>query len=324
MKKMLSILLLVVLLTTALNITSYAETGIGVEPGQSMPDFTVPLTDGTTATLSELLKEKDLVVLNIFASWCKPCEREFPEMEEVYQANRDRMEIVSVSGYRDDTMEVISAYKDSHALSFPMGLAGDELSFITIPGYPTTIMIDHNGMVGLVKAGAFTDKEEFESKVNYFLSSDYDGKPLETEQVKSYSKYIYCGVIICAILLLIGRWGIFRKAGRKGWHALIPLLNIAEEYSTVWKGWLGIVAELCFPVGIFCNMHGLPVFIYYALLVLSFVIGILESIKLAKAFGKSTVVGLLMAIPVLGPIGRVILGLGKARFQAPGAGSSAE
>ena len=94
MKKLISVLLLVVLLATALSITAYADSGIGVKPGQNMPAFTVDLTDGTTATLSELLKEKDLVVLNIFASWCKPCEREFPEMEEVYQANSDRMVIV--------------------------------------------------------------------------------------------------------------------------------------------------------------------------------------------------------------------------------------
>ena len=62
MKKLISILLLVVLLTTALSSTAHAatDTSIGVEPGQTMPDFTVSLTDGTTATLSELLKEKDL------------------------------------------------------------------------------------------------------------------------------------------------------------------------------------------------------------------------------------------------------------------------
>ena len=73
MKKLISVLLAVLLLAALCGIAS-ADTGIGVEPGQQMPDFTVSLTDGSTATLSELLKEKDLVVLNIFASFCKPCE----------------------------------------------------------------------------------------------------------------------------------------------------------------------------------------------------------------------------------------------------------
>ena len=127
MKKIISILL-AVLLIAALGCSAYADSGIGVEPGQAMPDFTVSLTDGTTATLSELLKEKDLVVLNIFASWCKPCENEFPEMEEVYQANSDRMVILSLSGEPNDTMEIIADYKESHNLSFPMGLAGLSVS----------------------------------------------------------------------------------------------------------------------------------------------------------------------------------------------------
>ena len=73
MKKLVSILL-AVLLIAVLGATAYADAGVGVEPGEAMPDFTVSLTDGSTATLSELLKEKDLVVLNIFASWCGPCE----------------------------------------------------------------------------------------------------------------------------------------------------------------------------------------------------------------------------------------------------------
>ena len=93
MKKLFSVLLAVLMLAALCGIAS-AETGIGIEPGETMPDFTATLTDGTTVTLSELLKEKDLVVLNLFASFCKPCEKEFPEMEKIYQANRDRMEIV--------------------------------------------------------------------------------------------------------------------------------------------------------------------------------------------------------------------------------------
>ncbi len=314
MKKLISVLLAVLLLAALCGIAS-ADTGIGVEPGQQMPDFTVSLTDGSTATLSELLKEKDLVVLNIFASFCKPCEREFPEMEEVYQANRDRMEIVSVSGYSVDTMDVIAAYKESHGLSFPMGLTGEGLSFLTATSYPTTIMIDRNGMVGLVKVGAFVDKAEFESKVNYFLSADYNGKPLKTEQAVNYMRYIEIAIPIAALVLVIGRWGLFRKAGKKGWHSLIPLLNAYDEYSMVWKGWIGILATLCFPLGVLCNIVGLPAFIAPILYAAGFVLGIPESIKLAKAFGKSTFVGVLMAIPGIKEISRLILGVSKAKYS---------
>ena len=217
MKKLFSVLLAVLMLAALCGIAS-AETGIGIEPGETMPDFTATLTDGTTVTLSELLKEKDLVVLNLFASFCKPCEKEFPEMEKIYQANRDRMEIVALSAYSEDTMEVIADYKESHALSFPMGLTGEDLSFLEISGYPTTIMIDHNGKVGLVKVGAFVGEGEFEEKVNYFLSADYSGESLSFEKAVSFTQYIIYALVFVTVntlALAIGRWGMLRKAGKR-------------------------------------------------------------------------------------------------------------
>ena len=317
MKKIISILL-AVLLIAALGCSAYAGSGIGVEPGQAMPDFTVSLTDGTTATLSELLKEKDLVVLNIFASWCGPCEREFPEMETVYLANSDRMVILSVSGDPGDTMEMISDYKVGHSLSFPMGLAGDALDFLTIPGFPTSIFIDRSGNVGFVKVGAFANREDFEGKVNTFLSADYNGKPLTSEVAHSITPYLL-GLLalnaFCGLFLIIGRWCLLRKAGKSGWHSLIPFLSTYKEYSICWNGWLGLLAELCTLAFFASGALGLEGVVRYALPLVGFLIGIPESLKLAKAFGKGTFVGVLLCIPGLRKLGRFILGVSKAKYQ---------
>ena len=315
MKKWIRVLLPAILLTALLSTTASADTGVGLEPGDPMPVFTFSLTDGSTVTLSELYKEKDLVVLNLFASWCGPCEAEFPEMEAVYQMNKDRMEIIAVSAYPDDTMEIISAYKADHGLSFPMGLAGDIRSILTIPGYPTTLLIDRSGKIGLVKVGAFLSREDFEESVNYFLSPDYDGTPLGAQKAFNFTAYLLRGLLLSTLLLIIGRWGILRKAGKKGWHSLIPLLNVYKEYATVWNGWIGVLADLCIPIGMVCNLLQLPTFIYHVLIVLSLAIGIPEGLKLAKAFGKGKVFGVLMALPVFKPILRLVLGLGRAEFR---------
>ena len=317
MKKIISILL-TVLLIAALGCSAYADSGIGVEPGQAMPDFTVSLTDGTTATLSELLKEKDLVVLNIFASWCGPCEREFPEMETVYQANSERMVILSVSGDPADTMEMISDYKAGHSLSFPMGLAGDALDFLTIPGFPTSIFIDRSGNVGFIKVGAFASQEEFEGKVNTFLSADYNGKPLTSEVARSLTPYLLGFLALSAfggLFLIIGRWCLLRKAGKPGWHSLIPFLSTYKEYSICWNGWLGLLAELCTLAFFASGSLGLEGVVRYALPLVGFLIGIPESLKLTKAFGKDTFMGVLLCIPGLRGLGRLILGVSKAKYQ---------
>ena len=317
MKKLICILL-ALLLFASLGAAAYADSGIGVEPGQPMPDFTVQLTDGTTATLSALLKEKDLVVLNIFASWCGPCEREFPEMEAVYQAHSDKMVIVSVSGDPNDTMDIISAYKDSHKLSFPMGLASEELYPLAGSGFPTTIFIDRSGNVGFIKVGAFASREEFEGKANTFLSADYDGKPLASEKAVNLMPYLLIFLVVSKLLLLIGRWCLLRKAGRPGWHALIPFLNSYKEYALCWNGWFGVLAELCFICAHIFNTTGTAAIPHFALLAVSILLGIPESLKLAKAFGQGKLVAVLMMIPGLKEISRLILGVSKAKYVGAG------
>lgn len=313
MKKLICIILAILMLTS-LGAAAYADSGIGVESGQKMPDFTVQLTDGTTATLSALLKEKDLVVLNIFASWCGPCEREFPEMEAVYQAHSDKMVIVSVSGDPNDTMDIISAYKDSHNLTFPMGLASEDMYSLASAGFPTTIFIDRSGNVGFIKIGAFASREDFESKVNIFLDTNYDGKPLASEKALNLMPYLLIFLLVSNLLLLIGRWCLLHKAGRPGWHALIPFLNSYKEYALCWNGWFGILADLCVICAYFFNATGLAAIPHFALLAVSVLLGIPQSLRLAKAFGQGKLVAVLLMVPGLKEISRFILGVSKAKY----------
>ena len=147
--------------------------------GKAMPDFTVELTDGTTVTLSELLKTKEVVVLNIFATWCGPCQGEFPEMEAVYRQYQDRMEIVAASAYEGDDMDTLRSFKEEMGLTFPMGQAGADITGnVDIPGYPTSLIIDRNGQVAYYGAGAFVNGEAFEKLVTLLMGDDYTGSQL--------------------------------------------------------------------------------------------------------------------------------------------------
>ncbi|MBR2570860.1 MAG: redoxin domain-containing protein [Clostridia bacterium] len=173
MKKLIAILLLVLPCLP----TGLAESAL--TPGRAMMDFSAPTTDGEEIALSELLGEKDLVVLNIFATWCPPCEREFPMIDEIYQKYSDRMEIVALSGYEGDSMDAIADYKAGHGLSFPMGSATGTglMDFLQVEAYPTTVFIDRGGNMNCAVVGSFPFPEAFESVVTYFLKEDYDGAP---------------------------------------------------------------------------------------------------------------------------------------------------
>ena len=316
MKKIITSIIAALMLVALLATPSRAEdTGIGINPGDTMPDFSEKMTDGSEAKLSELLKDHDLVILNLFASWCGPCEREFPEMEKVYQANKDRIEIVAVSNDPDDSQEIIANYKTEHELTFPMGCMGEDLSFLTPPGVPTTLFIDKNGMVGKIQVGAFESEEEFAESVNYFLSPDYDGTPVEYEAPFIIAPYIYGAFLFNFLSLLIGRIVLFRKAGKKGWHALIPFLADYDEYALGWNGWIGVGVVLITLLSTLLGLLGAPSFVGYALYAIAIAIAVIENIKLAKVFGKNVVYGILLALPIINGICRMILGFGKAQYQ---------
>ena len=159
---------------------------LSVAKGQEAPDFALPLTDGSEAKLSELLKDKEVVVLNIFASWCGPCEKEFPDMEKTYQKYKDKMEIVAVSGDLVlDEMEDMVKYKEEHNLSFLIGMKNESIDSLKVGGFPTTYIIDRNGRIVFSQSGAFLHEGDFEKVVTSLMGDDYEGK-----QVALYNFYV--------------------------------------------------------------------------------------------------------------------------------------
>jgi len=168
------------------NMNNINSIDLSVSKGQEAPDFVLPLTDGSEAKLSELLKDKEVVVLNIFASWCGPCEKEFPDMEKTYQKYKDKMEIVAVSGDLVlDEMEDMVKYKEEHNLSFLIGMKNESIDSLKVGGFPTTYIIDRNGRIVFSQSGAFLHEGDFEKVVTSLMGDDYEGK-----QVALYNFYV--------------------------------------------------------------------------------------------------------------------------------------
>ena len=68
----------------------------GVVVGTEAPEFAYPSLDGDTVALSD--HAGDVVLVNVWATWCSPCRREMPSMERLYQELRDEdFEILAVS-----------------------------------------------------------------------------------------------------------------------------------------------------------------------------------------------------------------------------------
>ncbi len=172
--------------TTELAVTSSVITdntslsGVSYKLGSVMRDFKVTTPDGQVYQLSEVLKEKKMVVLNFWATWCGPCASEFPDMAAAYNSYKDTVEILALDPDADDTEEAIAAYKSSYfdyELPFPMFKDYTTLSTaFAIPGYPTTVVIDRYGVVCFMYSGALPSESAFTSIFNHFTAADYEQK----------------------------------------------------------------------------------------------------------------------------------------------------
>ena len=119
-----------------------------------------------------------------------------------------------------------------------------------------------------------------------------------------------------AVLAVVGRWLLFRKAGKPGWHSIIPILNAYDEFDLCWKGGKVFLAALLAGVAAGCAAVGQdsPALMGVAALAVIWIIVIhwKQSMKLAAAFGKGGVTGLLLFL--FDKPGRVILGLSGAEY----------
>ena len=160
-----------------------AEIGTGL--GNGIADFTFTTYDGQSCSLYETLKEKKMVLINLWATWCGPCRSEFPFMEEAYEKYKDDIEIFALSVEEDDSNEVLAEYVAEMGMTFPVGQDTPNLfrdSFYT-GAIPTSVVIDRFGTICFMEANAVTSVETFERLFDTFVADGYTESVLLTDGI---------------------------------------------------------------------------------------------------------------------------------------------
>ncbi len=167
--------LIILILTVLILCLGAASADTGFELGKPFMDFTAADTEGNTFTLSEALKDHEAVLLNIWATWCGPCQSEFPDLEKAYQQYKDKVAFIALSYDDGDTNEKIAAFKEEYNLTFPMGRdEGSALyNYVAQYGVPTTVVIDRFGNTGFLRLGSFNTAEEVGNVLDRYLGDDY-------------------------------------------------------------------------------------------------------------------------------------------------------
>lgn len=122
------------------------DTDAAAELSKRAPDFALYDDRGRVVKLSDYKDEKP-VFINFWATWCPPCRREMPAMQDVYERLGHEVEILAVN-YLESRPQV-TAFMNELQLDFPVVLdvKGDVNSRYGVWSYPTSVFVDRQGVV---------------------------------------------------------------------------------------------------------------------------------------------------------------------------------
>ncbi|TNE55068.1 MAG: TlpA family protein disulfide reductase [Bacteroidetes bacterium] len=121
-----------------------------LEPGKPAPDFQQNKPDGTSMKLSDL--KGKVVLLDFWASWCRPCRAENPNVVRLYQRYKDDgFTVMSVSLDRDKERWEAAIAKDGllwpNHVSDLKQWSNEVARLYQVTGIPFTVLIDQEGKI---------------------------------------------------------------------------------------------------------------------------------------------------------------------------------
>jgi peroxiredoxin len=127
--------------------------------GMTAPDFSLTDLQGRSHSLSEYRGK--IVLLNFWATWCKPCTTEMPAMQACYDKLRENGFVVLAVNELEDEGKV-REHIQTHGHTFPVLLdrSNRVANQYGVFGLPVSVFIDESGVVQeYVKGGLLTEQK---------------------------------------------------------------------------------------------------------------------------------------------------------------------
>ncbi|MFC4800643.1 thiol-disulfide oxidoreductase ResA [Neobacillus sp. GCM10023253] len=146
------------------NLTKDTKQKVAV--GEKAPDFVLTDMDGNKHRLSDYRGQG--VFLNFWGTWCPPCKKEMPYINNQYQQYKDKgVQVLSIDIQESELQ--VNQFAEHYKLEFPIMIDTDKevMTAYGINPLPATFLIDKNGEVVKYHTGEMTEKmvREFMEKI---------------------------------------------------------------------------------------------------------------------------------------------------------------
>jgi len=114
----------------------------GPAPDPAAPAFSLPVLgqSGQQISLSDYAGKP--LIVNFFASWCEPCQKETPLLARFYRAEHGRVAIVGLD--ENDTQANATSFTHKEGVGYPVGFDPEvtAASAYGVAGLPQTFFLD--------------------------------------------------------------------------------------------------------------------------------------------------------------------------------------
>ena len=147
--------------------------------GMQAEDFQLADLDGKTQSLSQYRGK--IVLVNFWATWCKPCTTEMPAMQAIYDKLHDKGFVVLAVNELEDDAKVREHIKQ-YGHTFPVLMDRDNkvANQFGVFGLPVSVFIDQEGLVQeYIKGGLLT-----EDKIYQTIQRIQGNKPMQAASAR--------------------------------------------------------------------------------------------------------------------------------------------
>ena len=151
------------------------------KPTKMLPDFDLAELSGKNWRLKQL--EGKAVLINIWATWCGPCNAELPHLQKLYEQTKDRPDVQVISFNVDEELGLVDPFMKEKGFTFP-ALAAFKLFRGTLDGYgiPQNWLVDPKGNWIATQIGFDSADTDWVNSMRKRLDAAKQGKaPAATE-----------------------------------------------------------------------------------------------------------------------------------------------